>query len=228
MAFQKKTLTDPVDEAGQLGIEAAEGLEFDSLDVSKIVVEVLPEEAAKIPHPFDGYPVKKIKIPMKETDRKTGKQVLVPKEFSITDWVLHNSIADPIHQDPSNRNRKTYHSRSVPDALGGNSSPNILVQFSVPVKTANGVFYGALVPDPYVRSQLIFTTEKAKKGASGRVMVDKRYLLLDPNQKGRLMKCYQQLLRPQQEMERAADFISDVSKEEPSAIRDIEYGATEI
>jgi hypothetical protein len=220
MARQKQ-LEDPVEKTGELKI-AVETDEFDSLDVSKIKVEVLPESAAKTIHPFDGYPVRKIKIDMKELNKNTGIKEMVPKTFNLTDWVLHNHLSDPVHQDPSNRNKKTYHSRSIKDAMGGNSVPNVIIQFSVPIQTATGLFYGALVPDPYIRCQLAFTTERK----TGRVIVDKRYMLLDPKQDGRLKQCFLTLLRPQQEMEKAADMIT--AGEEPTVMKEVEYGATEL
>ncbi len=217
---RKQVLEDAVEGAKE-GI-LLEDAEFDSLDVSKIKVEVLPEDAAKAIHPFHGYPVQKVEIPMKETDRATGKKVMVPKKFNITEWVLHNHIADPVHQDKSNRNRRTYHSRSILDILSGNSAPNIIMQFSTRIKTATGEFYGSLVPDPYIRAQLIFTRDKK----SGRIMVDKRYMLLDPEQKNRLKQCYFQLIKPQLDMEKAADQIT--AGEEPTNIREVEYGTTEL
>jgi hypothetical protein len=54
-------LKDPVE--GQMDLKA-EDEEFASLDVSKIKVEVLPEDAARALKPFDGYPVKKVLINM--------------------------------------------------------------------------------------------------------------------------------------------------------------------
>lgn len=221
----RKPLEDIVDKAEDA---AADAQEFETLDVSNIKVEVLPEAAAKVSHPFDGYPAKKIKIPMPKMDdrghfvKERGKKVIEPKEFSMTDWVLHNYHADPVHQDSSNRRAKTYHSRSINDLKLGINSPNILVQFSTPIKTANGTFFGAFIPDPYVRCQLIFTRDKK----DGFVRIDKRYMLLDPEQSGRLKRCFQQLIRPQEINDAAADKI--MAGEEPAAIRDMEYGATEI
>jgi hypothetical protein len=219
-----KQLSDPVEEAGKLIPAVEEEAEFDSLDVSNIKVEVLPESAAKAIHPFDGYPVQKIKIDMEERGKKTGKMGFVKKEFRLTDWVLHNHLSDPIHQDPSNKNRKTYHSRSVMDILGGNSVPNVIIQFSTPIKTASGVFFGALVPDPYIRSQIIFTLTKGKN--AGRIVVDKRYMLLDPKQDTRLKKCFMNLMRPQQEMEKTADAL--MAGEQPEVMKEVEYGTTEL
>jgi hypothetical protein len=210
----QKKLTDPVDAGKEEAINEAE---FESLDISKIKVEVLPDEAAKAVHPFDGYPTKKIKMNMPEKDR-AGKKVMTAKTFNLTHWVLHNHIGDPIHQDPSNRSRKTYHSRSIPDVLGGNSVPNISIQFCTLIDTADGQFYGALVPDCYIRSQLIFMREPK----TGNIKIDKRYMLLDPEQAGRLKKAYFQLMKPTLDMERAADQIT--AGEEPTAIREIAPG----
>jgi hypothetical protein len=216
-----KKLVDPV--AGQVDLKAEEE-EFDSLDVSKLKVEVLPEDAAKALKPFDGYPVKKIKIPVPKyvNDRQVkgsdGKTVIEPKQFCLTDWVLHNHLSDPIHQDPSNRKHRTFHSRSILDILKGNTAGNITMQFATPIETASGKFYGALVPDPYIRCQLIFAREKK----SGRIIVDKRYMLLDPDQKNRLKQCYFSLIKPQLDMEAAADKIT--AGEEPATMREISPG----
>ena len=210
-------LTDPVVEQET---EKMEEDEFETLDVSKIKVEVLPESAARALKPFDGYPVKKVTVTMTETVK--GKKVQVPKVFNLTHWVLHNHLSDPVHQDQSNRRRRTYHNRSILNILQGNSAPNESIQFSVPMETANGTFYGALVPDPYIRSQLIFVRDQK----SGRIQVDKRYMLLDMDQKNKLKQCFIQLVQPKIDMERAADAIT--AGDEPEAMREVEYGATEL
>ncbi|MDD5006437.1 MAG: hypothetical protein PHS33_08085 [Candidatus Omnitrophica bacterium] len=208
-----KPKIDPVEGKSEIPEET-----FESLDVSKIKVGVLPDAVAKVARPFDGYPVKKIKIPMEERD-KAGKKAMIPKEFVLTHWVLHNHIADPIHQDPSNRRTKTYHSRSVMDILGGNNVPNVSIQFSTPVETASGMFYGALVPDPYIRAQLIFKRDSK----SGSVLVDKRYMLLDTDQSNKLKQCYFQLIKPQLEMEKAADQIT-AGEDLTAPIREVAEG----
>ena len=222
----KANLVDPVEGQNNAGPEEEE---FESLDVSKIKVEVLPESAARALKPFDGYPVKKIKIPVAKYNAKDqrvkgkdGKVVIEPKLFNLTHWVLHNHLSDPIHQDPSNRKNKTYHSRSILNLLQGNTAPNEVIQFSTPVETASGMFYGALVPDPYIRAQLIFNREQR----SGRIIVDKRYMLLDMDQKNKLKLCFIQLIQPQLDMEKAADAIT--AGDEPEAMREVEYGTTNL
>jgi hypothetical protein len=213
----RKQLEDIADKAEDAAIEAKE---FETLDVSKIKVEVLPETAAKFKHPFDGYPVRHIMVEMSQT--VGGKKKKVPMKFNITEWVLHNQLADPVTQDPSNRNKRTYHSRSIKDLVLGINSPNHTMQFSVPITTENGTFYGALVPDPYVRCQLIFKREQK----TGAIQIDKRYMLLDKDQANRLKECFLQLIKEQIDTEKAADAIS--AGEEPTTIRELEYGAAEI
>jgi LysM repeat protein len=222
----RERLIDPVEKKGALGFDAA-GAEFDSLDLTKLKVEVLPQSAARVAHPFDGYPVKKFKLMAPETKDgrqmkgKDGKVVLVPTEYNLTDWVLHNHLHKAVAQDPSNRNRKTYHSRSIKDIAKGNSAPNTVMQFSTLIKTASGDFYGALVRDPYIRCQLIFTQTR-----EGNTIVDPAYMLLDKDQSGRLKQCFLRLMKPQQDMEKAADMIT--AGEEPMHIPETEYGATEL
>jgi hypothetical protein len=222
-----KTLEDPVD-IGK--IETADDVAFDTLDISKISVEVLPEQAARAVRPFDGYPLKKVKMEVTERSPKSKKLEDVKKDFVLTYFVLHNHVGDPVRQDPSNRvvkteNKgmvkiKTYHGRSVPDILNGNSA-NILVQFSTPIKTASGVFYGSYVPDHYIRSQIIFKRHKK----TGTAEVDKRYMLLDRDQVGRLKQCFQQVINPAIKMEREADFVSGLSQEEPESMTEKSFGS---
>jgi hypothetical protein len=217
----KKELEDPV-EAGREAL--AEDEEFNTLDISKIDVSALPDEAARVTMPFDGYPLKKVKMEVKE------KGKMVKKDFILSYFVLHNHVADPVRQDPSNRKIKTdagmvqvrsYHGRSIPDVLNGNNS-NVMVQFSTPIKTATGEFYGHYVPDHYVRAQLAFKYDAKTK----RVMVDKRYILLDREQAGRLKQCFQQIINPKIQMEKAADYVSGLSSDEPAAMAEKDYGQT--
>jgi hypothetical protein len=224
--MERKKLIDPVEEKGSL--TAAADAEFDSLDLSKLKVEVLPQSAARVAHPFDGYPVRKFKMDMPQTNKdgrqpkgKDGKVVMVPTEYNLTDWVLYNHLHKPVPQDPANRNRKTYHSRSVKDIAKGNAAPNTVMQFSTLIKTASGEFYGALVKDPYIRCQLAFVMTR-----EGNIQVDPAYMLLDPKQDSRLKQCFLRLMKPQQDMEKAADMIT--AGEQPAEMREVEYGATEL
>lgn len=208
MVFKAK-LKDPVEE-NDTSIEK----EMDSFDLSKLTVQAIPEETARVRRPFDGYPLKYTKI--------NGVK------FCLTHLVAHNRIADPVAQDPSNRKVKTkhtpdgkdgmvqiltYHNRSIRDIANGNRG-NVAVWFDRPVKTANGMFYCSIVPDEYVRAQLCFVHNTKTQ----RIEIDKRYLLLDLEQKNRLREVFQQIIIPNIRIERAAQYISGESPESPAEI----------
>jgi hypothetical protein len=210
----KKELEDPVDAGGGIKEE-----EFDTLDISNIKVEALPDEAARVVLPFDGYPLKKAKNRFLDVTDEEGNKRQMPYYLSFV--VLHNHVADPLRQDKSGGKKfKSFHMRSIPDVLNGNTS-NIAVQYSIPFETASGVFYGAYVPDHYVRAQMVFKYN----GKAKRIEVDKRYILLDREQAGRLKQCFQQIINPKIQMEKAADYVSGASNEEPSEMTEKDYGS---
>ncbi|MFA6290184.1 MAG: hypothetical protein WC637_00305 [Victivallales bacterium] len=202
MKERKIKLEDPV-EAG----EQAENEDIgDAFDLSKITAAPLSDEVAKTPKPFDGYP---LKFTQMEAD---GKKHRVCATF----LVAHNHIADPIRQDPANRKVKggdgkmhlirTCHNRSIRDVLNGPHA-NEAVWFDRPIKLANGTFFCAVVPCPYVRSQLLFKHNTKNNS----VETDKRYLLLDTEQANRLKQCFQQVINPNIRIEQAAKYYSGES-----------------
>jgi hypothetical protein len=203
MNMQKAKLKDPVE-----GQNSSLEQDMDGFDLSKLTVHHIPEETARARRPFDGYPLKYTKI--------NGVKMC------LTHLVAHNHIGDPVAQDPSNRKVKsergmeqvlTYHNRSIRDLANGNRS-NVAVWFDRPVKTANGQFYFSIVPDEYVRAQLCFIYNNKTQ----RIEIDKRYLLLDIDQKNRLREVFQQIQIPNQRMERAAQYISGETQETPPEI----------
>jgi hypothetical protein len=201
-------LTDPVDGLKEEN-ELAE--DMDSLDISKLTPVAIPISAARVSRPFDGYPIKKIKLPLKKPTMIDGKKVS-EIDVCLTDIVLYNHVAFPIAQDQSGPRKngkrvETYHNRWIRDPQGND---NVSIFFDRPIKTAQGDFYASIVTDPYVRCQLCFSYDAKTK----RINVDKRYLLLDGDQKGPLKRCYEQVINPQLKIERAADYISGVSKDE--------------
>lgn len=190
-------LVDPVE---GMQNEKEEATEAAALDISKLTPVAIPVSAARTSRPFDGYPIKKIKI---------GKA-----EVCLTHIVLYNHVAYPVPQDPSAPKVKgkrllTYHNRWIRDVDNGGAG-NVSVFFDRPIQTAKGEFFGAIVPDPYIRCQLCFGYD----AKTSRVKVDNHYLLLDADQFNALKKCYEQVINPQLKIEKAADFISGNSKEE--------------
>lgn len=197
-----KTYTDPVD-----GANEAQELEkeMESFDLSKVKVQAIPPEAAKASRPFDGYP---LKYAGKGKDR-----------LCLTHLVGYNHLAKPLRQDPSNKLKKngdgkmvkilTTHNRLIKDP---ETKENLDVVFDRLKRTADGEFYFAIVPSPYVRAQLCFAYDNKLQ----RIIVDTRYLLLDLDQKDRLKRCFEQVINPQLKIERDAEFISGKSTEAPS------------
>lgn len=202
-------LVDPVD-----GLNEENELEKESaaLDISKLTPVAIPLSAAKVSRPFDGYPVKNIRLPLKKPTVIDGKKVS-DIGVCLTHIVLYNHVHSPIAQDDSaprvkGKTLQTYHNRYVRDAANGGNS-NVSVHFDRPIETAKGEFYGSIIPDPYIRCQLCFKLNPQ----TNRIEIDNRYLLLDADQFNALKKCYEQVINPQLKIEKAADYISGVTKD---------------
>lgn len=210
-------LIDPVAEAG--GEQEMEGsgapLSIESLSPA----QVKPSQA-KAGDPFSNYDFKAKTIPLLDVNGnppvdRAGKPVLVDGKapmVCLTHIVLHNHIADPVVQDPINREsgRVNYHSTSRRDEF---KRQGIACVFDRPYKTAKGIFYGCVVPQHNVRAQLIF-----RRNSDGRVEVDNRYLLLDPDQVRRLREVFSQVINPKVKQEKQASFISGETNVDPGEI----------
>ena len=196
MSMNKGKLIDPVD-----GIKSEQeaAKEAAALDISSLDPVSIPITAARVSRPFDGYPVRKTKL---------GKY-----EVCLTHLVLHNHVSNPVAQDPSGpkvngKRLQTYHNRWIRDVDNGGNG-NVAVFFDRPIETAKGIFYGSVIPDPYIRCQLCFRYDEKTQ----RIVVDNRYMLLDADQTGPLKRCFEQVINPQLKIERAADYISDINKD---------------
>ncbi len=167
-------------------------------------VSVMPHHT-RVSNPFDGYPLQYV---------GKGKD-----KVCITHLVLYNHIAFPVRQNPRLRPVKTKsgeiktpitaHSRAIRDY---DEKQNTEVVFDRgPLKTAKGEFYYAIVPNAYVRAQVVFHYN-AKTGA---IENDKRYLLMDGSQIDRLFRCFQMVINPKLKIEKQASFISGESTADP-------------
>lgn len=191
-------LIDPVEGQAQL----SEGM--DAMDISQLDPVSIPISVAKPSRPFDGYPIKTTTIGEGKTKCKVN----------LTHIVIHNHLGDPVPQDAggpkvNGKRVQTYHNRMIRDVDNGGNS-NVAVHFDRPIKTAKGDFFAAIIPDPYVRCQLLFKFNNKTQ----RIEVDNRYLLMDGDQRNVLKRCFEQVINPQLKIEKAADFISGESKEE--------------
>ncbi len=183
----------------------------------------IPDSAASTPHPFAGYPVGRL-IRLIGTDSKN-------KGTSSTFIVLLKD--KDIFQDPSGKgvdhvffakdktgedikgtdadgrfkpakvksrkiiNLRTSHNRVTTNPGGGRDSHDSVFDRKVMVKN-RGEMMCAIIPDPIHRAMVCFKLEK------GRMVVDKRYMLADPKQKGRLRDVFRKVHYQQMKAERLA------------------------
>ena len=180
----------------------------------------LSQKTARIPAPFDGYPLnKKVKI---------GDMPLVPITYVVG---LNPRVYVP--QDPSGkgvsitvdkRNGQpprdkmvdlgTYHSRVLRDYDEGGK--NIDVVFDRELVLDDGAkIMVALVPSHSVRAQLLFKLKR-----KGGVQVDTNYVLLDPEQSSRLRKLFGIIINPHLKVERVASSISGESEDSLDDVAD--------
>ena len=214
-------LIDPVSE-GQKEAEAqAQTEEMKALSLEALSLEdfqPIPVTAARQPHPFEGYPQKKIKVGTRKD--KGGKEVdlivnathvvaLNPKEY--------------VHQDPSGKgitimsagkekmvNLKTTHNRLVKNENG----QNLDIVFDNDILLADGktLSRATICPDHMAQAQLVFMVNKR----TGRIEVDRRYVLADIDQVGRLRRCFEMFNYQQTQSERLAQKFD--SEEESRAM----------
>jgi len=191
-------------------------LDPDFLDSDEI--GEIPESAESTPHPFAGYPLgRKVKIGSGEVS-STFLVILKDKD---------------VHQDPSGRsvehaffkkdadgndvkavdgdgkfkpavvasrkiiNLRSYHNRVTVNPNGGEAHDAV---FDRKIKVKNrGEMYCAVIPNPVHRAMVCFLIDK-----KGKMRVDKRYLLADPNQRNRLRQVFTGVHYQQMNAERLA------------------------
>lgn len=211
MAFEmdkKANLVDPVAEgqAEQEQDEQTEQVKALSLEALSLDdFQPVPITAARQPHPFEGYPQKKIKV---------GTYRLRQKETDLIVNATHIVALNPkqyVHQDPSGKgititvggkekvvDYKTAHSRVVRNQSGRNE----IVVFDRTVNLADGkkMTRCAICPDHTARSQIIFKINPK----TGKIEVDNRYVLADGGQAGRLRRLFEMFFYQQTKSDRLA------------------------
>jgi len=213
-------LIDPVEGSAEEKMADAAFADAEALSIDQFTPEAVKPSAARAVDPFLNYPFKWVPLVGKDGKppvNRDGTTALVngkPPQVCISYIVLHNHLADNVVQDPSNRGKRTnYHSRGIRDEV---ERINIDIVFDRPFKTAKGVFYGAIVPQHNLRAQLIFNYNT--KSAEPRVEVDKRYLLLDGDQVGRLRQLFYQIINPRIRQEKQASFITGETNTDPGEV----------
>lgn len=208
MEMDKKNLVDPVaeDQEKQEQDEQAEQVKTLSLEALTLDdFQPVPVTAARQPHPFEGYPQKKIKI---------GTYKFKNKDADLIVSATHIVALNPkqyVHQDPSGKgisivsggkekivDYATSHSRVVRDQSGKNT----IVVFDRDIILGGGkkMTRCAICPDHTARAQIIFKVNKK----TGKIEVDDRYVLADINQVTRLRKLFEMYHYQQTKSERLA------------------------
>ena len=208
MAKEQTKLVDPVAQ-GQKEVEAqTQTEEIQALSIEALTLEdfqPIPVSAARKPHPFEGYPQKKIKIGTYKKDGKDHDLIV------NTTHIIALNPKEYVHQDPSGKgvtimsggqektvDLKTFHSRIVRDERGR----SIIVVFDRDIILAGGktLNRGTICPDHTARAQLLFTVNKR----TGKIEVDRRYVLADINQVSCLRECFNMFNYQQTQSERMA------------------------
>jgi len=207
----KEKLIDPVD-AGKADREEAkiqeeqEKLSFDRLTLSDF--RAVPKRAARTPHPFEGYPEKRMVIgtymekrTQKDLEVNTTHLVALMPGFSVT-------------QDPSNEG-EVRNSHNVIVSYAGRA---VNVVFDRVMKLGDGqkLFY-ALIPDPLYRCQIIYNWDSKTE----QLVVNDKYLLLDDGQASRIRQVFQKVLNHKLKVERISRAISGESPETLDELKDL-------
>jgi hypothetical protein len=211
---QKKVI-DPVEDQGQEGLELEDQAIMAGIMDGDINFHQVPEQAAKQPHPFDGYPFRKVQI---GTYKDQGKEkplmvhlsslvMLTPGVYVHKDPSGENvSHTDPITKVETIQNLDTYHNRVVRDSRGNNT--DIVFDRKITLNDGRTFDRVAIVEDHTARAQLIYQVDKK----TGKVRVDRRYGVFDLNQLGRLRRVFNGFHFQQTASERAAEkFYKDES-----------------
>jgi len=194
-------LVDPIEEEDKerkaetavSAIKSIDDLSFDDL-------QAIPQKAASMAHPFDGYPYEKIKI---GTD-KQGKGIEVisaflvmlfpayvpPQDISGVGVTIKRAAektkkGDTLPEREEIVTIKTSHNVIVVDY--DNAKMNIDVVFDREFALSGGKkVLGAVVPSHSVRAQLMFEYDAKKE----RVFATKKYVLVDVRQANKLRKVF--------------------------------------
>jgi len=219
MAKEQAKLIDPVS-IGQKEAEAkAQTDEARALSLEALTLEdfqPIPISASRQPHPFEGYPQKKIKV---GTCQDQGKSVdlIVNATF-----IVALNPKEYVHQDPSGLgvtimvnghekivDLKTSHNRIVRNERG--HSINVVFDRDILLADGKKVNRAAICPDHTARSQILFTVNKR----TGKIEVDRRYVLADVDQVSRLRRCFEQFHYQQTQSDRLAQKF-DEAEESPA------------
>lgn len=215
MANKEGRLVDPVAEGQQQKehdeqVEQMKTLSTEALSLDDF--RPIPVTAARQPHPFEGYPQKKIKIGTYQVRGEKAERDLI---VSATHIVALNP-KQYVHQDPSGKGISmvvdgqekivdipTSHSRVVRDQMGKNTI--VVFDREIILEGGRKMARCAICPDHTARAQIVFKVDQG----GGKIQVDNRYVLADIDQVGRLRRLFETFHYQQTQSERLAQKFYD-------------------
>lgn len=222
------SLKDPVEEkTGEIQDKKIDE-EMKSFDISNLSLEdfkPLSQRAAASPHPFDGYPVKMVKVgefypegPKKPKDLMMPSYAVMalnPKEVVFQDPSgKGQTIRDGKSQNEKIVNIYAPHNRCVVDYENGGTNTDVCFDRSVPLDNGQVLDRCAFVKSHSVRAQIMFKLDRTGE----RIQIDNRYLLLDTKQDSRLRRVFEMIVNPKVKNELLAKWISGESEDIPGEI----------
>lgn len=207
-------LKDPAEKVAGKKEEEQTQDDMSLVDVSSLTFEDFqpaPATVARTPHPFEGYPYKKVMVDGKEMNA-TFIIALNPKEV--------------VPQDPSGkgisiteqkgkmkrevkRDIRSSHSRITRDYEEGGVNRSWVFDREFPLKDGQVFPNCCFIPSHSSRAQIMFKLEKRES----RILLDRRYVLPDPKQLNRLRRIFEMIVNPQLRAERLAKGITGESEE---------------
>lgn len=207
-------LKDPAEKVSGKKEEQQTQDDMSSVDISELTFEdfqAAPAIVARTPHPFEGYPYKKVMIDGREVNA-TFIIALNPKEIVPQD-PSGKGISITTGQGKAKRevkvDIKSSHSRLVIDYEEGGVNRACTFQGEYPLKDGRVFPNCAYVPSHSCRAQIMFKLDPRE----GRIMLDRRYVLPDPKQLNRLRRIFEMIVNPQLRAERLAKGITGESEE---------------
>jgi hypothetical protein len=216
MAKEQGKLIDPVS-VGQKEAEAeTQTEEMKALSIEALRLEdfqPIPVTASRQPHPFEGYPQKKIKV---GTYKDKGKDVDLIVNAA---YIVALNPKEYVHQDPSGLgvtimvggqektvDLKTHHNRIVRNERS--QSVNVVFDRDILLAGNQKLTRAAICPDHTARSQLAFMVNKR----TGKIEVDRRYVLADIDQVSRLRRCFEAFNYQQTQSDRLAQKFDEAEE----------------
>lgn len=207
-------LTDPAEKVSGKKEEQQTQDDMSSVDASTLSFEDFqpaPETVARTPHPFEGYPYKKVMIEGKEVNA-TFIIALNPKEI-VTQDPSGKGVTVMEGKGKMKREVKhdirSSHSRITVDYEEGGVNRAWVFDREYPLKDGQVFPNCSFVSSHSSRAQIMFKLDRRE----GRILLDRRYVLPDPKQLNRLRRIFEMIVNPQLRAERLAKGITGESEE---------------